>query len=59
MVKLNAELVRILHLPDVAERLTGEGIEPAGTSPEQFGAYIKSEIQKWAALIKASGAKPE
>jgi tripartite-type tricarboxylate transporter receptor subunit TctC len=59
IAKLNAEIVRILRLPEVHQRLLAEGLEPAGTSPEQFGAYIKSEIQKWAGVIRRSGAKAE
>jgi tripartite-type tricarboxylate transporter receptor subunit TctC len=50
--KLAVETQRILKLPDVAERISGLGAEAAGGTPEQFGAYIKSEIAKWAKVIK-------
>ena len=50
--KLAAETQRILKLPDVAERLSGLGAEPVGDTPAQFAAHIKSEIAKWAKVIK-------
>lgn len=50
--KLSAETQRILKLPDVAERLSALGAEPVGDRPEQFAAFIKSEIAKWAKVIK-------
>lgn len=53
--KLNAEIVRILNLPDVRERLIGIGAEPVGNTPEQFGEYLRSEIAKWAKVIKDIG----
>ena len=59
IVKLNAEMARILAQPDVKERLLGQGLDPVGGTPEQFGAYLKTEITKWAAVVKASGARPE
>ena len=57
--RLNAEFVKALRTPDVKERLTSLGFEIAGSTPEEYGAYIKSEIKKWAKVVKASGAKPE
>ncbi len=50
--KLAAETQRILKLPDMNERLSGLGAEPVGDRPEQFAAHIKSEITKWAKVIK-------
>ena len=57
--KLNAEFVKALKLPDVRERLSSLGFEIAGSTPEQYASYIKSEIKKWEKVVKASGAKPE
>ena len=57
--RLHGELVKILKMPDVAQRLEGLGFEIVGSTPEEFGAYIKTEIRKWAHVVKASGAKPE
>ncbi|MCE9639636.1 MAG: tripartite tricarboxylate transporter substrate binding protein [Betaproteobacteria bacterium] len=59
VVKLNAEIARILAQPAVKERLLGQGLDPVGGTPEQFGAYLKAEIAKWAGVVKASGARPE
>lgn len=53
---LNGEIVKALKLPDILERLAGDGAVAVGSTPEEFGAYIKSEITKWSAVIKAAGA---
>ena len=50
--KLSRETARILKLPDVSARLADLGAEPVGGTPEQFSAHIKSEIAKWAKVIK-------
>ena len=57
VAKLNAQIVKSLALPDVRERLTSLGADPVGNTPEQFAAYIKAEIAKWAPIVKASGAR--
>jgi tripartite-type tricarboxylate transporter receptor subunit TctC len=59
IARLNREIVAILHLPDVVERLSGQGAEPVGGTPEEFAAYIKSETLKWAKVVRESGAKAE
>lgn len=56
---LSAEIMKILRMPDVREKLIGQGLEPVGDTPEQFGAFIRAEIEKWARVVKASGARPE
>jgi tripartite-type tricarboxylate transporter receptor subunit TctC len=55
--KLNAEMVRALRFPDVAKRLRDLGSEPVANSPEQFDVLIKSEIKKWANVIKEVGIR--
>ena len=57
--RLHNDIVKVLQEPDVKNRLTGLGFEIVGSTPEQFSAYIKSEIKKWAKAVKASGAKPD
>jgi tripartite-type tricarboxylate transporter receptor subunit TctC len=59
VAKLNAEIARVLAQPAVKERLVGQGLDPVGGTSEQFGAYLKTEISKWAVVVKASGARPE
>jgi len=59
VAKLNTELVRVINLPDVRKQLADQGYEPAGTTPEQFAEYIKTEIAKWTRVIKAAGLKAE
>jgi tripartite-type tricarboxylate transporter receptor subunit TctC len=57
--QLNAEVTKILAMPDVKTALFNQGLDAAPGTPEQFGAYIKSERAKWARVIKESGARAE
>jgi tripartite-type tricarboxylate transporter receptor subunit TctC len=57
--RLNADIHKSLQDPAVAKRLAGVGFEITYGTPEQFSAYIQSEIKKWARVVKISGAKPE
>ena len=59
VAKLNNEIVKIMEAPDTRERLAGQGFEVRTSTPEQLGGYIRSEIAKWAPIVKESGAKPE
>jgi tripartite-type tricarboxylate transporter receptor subunit TctC len=59
IVKLNAEIVRILRLPDVRDRLLGLGAEPVGNSPEQFAAWLKEDIARWAKIVKDAKIPPQ
>ena len=59
VAKLNAEIVRILKLPEVGERLASEGAEISANTPEEFAAYIKAEQAKWAKVVKISGARAQ
>ena len=57
--KLSQEIARVMRLPDIGERLLSQGMEPTTSAPEEFSAYIRSEMTKWAKVVKASGAKAE
>jgi len=59
IAKLHAESIKAIAAPDIRDRMSAEGAEFVGDTPEQFTAFIKSEIAKWAKAVKASGAKPE
>jgi tripartite-type tricarboxylate transporter receptor subunit TctC len=55
--KLNREVVRIVQLPDVRERLAAEAFDMPIDTPEQFATYIKADVARWAKVVKASGVK--
>jgi tripartite-type tricarboxylate transporter receptor subunit TctC len=57
--RLNREIVDILKQKDVSEKLNQQGALPVGDSPEQFGAYIKTEIEKWGAVVRAANIKAD
>jgi tripartite-type tricarboxylate transporter receptor subunit TctC len=59
VIRLNAEIIKVLQAPDVRERLAGQGFEVLTSTPEQMGAHIRSEIAKWAPIVKETGVKPE
>ncbi len=54
---LNREVVRILDLPEMKERMLSQGATPKPTTPEAFDAFIRSEVKKFAAVIIAAGAR--
>ncbi len=56
ILRVNADTKRVLELPEMRDRLAGEGAEVAASTPEQFAAYIKSEMGKWSRVVKLSGA---
>ena len=53
--RLNTEIVAIMRAPDMRERLQRQGAEPQSNTPEEFSAYIKSEIAKWAKIVRDTG----
>jgi tripartite-type tricarboxylate transporter receptor subunit TctC len=52
--KLNADIVGMLKQPEVRDRLSKEGADPVGSSPQEFGSYIKAEIAKWSKVIRSA-----
>ena len=59
ITRLNAEIVKVLALPEVRNLFASQGIETLGGTPDQFASYISNEIAKWAKVIRLSGAKSE
>jgi tripartite-type tricarboxylate transporter receptor subunit TctC len=59
IAKLNAETVRAMNQPDVKDKMAAQGLFVASGTAEEFGAYLKAEIAKWATVVKESGAKAE
>ncbi|HSQ03984.1 MAG TPA: tripartite tricarboxylate transporter substrate binding protein [Burkholderiales bacterium] len=56
---LNTETIKVLKLPDVKQRLDNSGFEALVSTPEEYRAYTRSEIDKWAKIVKASGARAD
>ena len=59
VARLATDIARVLRMPDVVERLSGQGAEPVGGTPEQFGAFIRTEIDKWTRLVKTANMKAD
>jgi len=57
--RLYQESSRALRSADMKERMTAEGLEVVGSTPEEFASYIRSETEKWTQVIKAAGIKPQ
>jgi tripartite-type tricarboxylate transporter receptor subunit TctC len=57
IARLSGDVARVLALPDVKERLARSGFEVLLSSPEEFGEFVRSEIDKWAKVVKASGVR--
>ena len=57
--RLNAEIVRILSEPDVRDRLLDLGLDPSSSTPQALADFMRSERDRWAAVIKSAGIKPD
>lgn len=57
--RLNTEIVRILNSPEVKDRILKQGVEVQTSTPEQFDAFVKSEVARWATVIKDAGIKAD
>jgi tripartite-type tricarboxylate transporter receptor subunit TctC len=57
--KLSQELIRIVKLPDVKERLSSQGLDAVGSTPDEVTALMKSEVAMFAKLVKQIGYKPQ
>ena len=59
VARVNKEAVAVLRTPDIVERLARDGGEAVASTPEEFGAYIRAETEKWAKVARATGIRPE
>jgi tripartite-type tricarboxylate transporter receptor subunit TctC len=59
IVKIHADFVKVLQQPNVREKLAGMGADVVGNTPEQFGAYLRTETAKWAKLVKDADIRGE
>jgi tripartite-type tricarboxylate transporter receptor subunit TctC len=57
--RLNATITRALQTADMKQRFVAEGAEPASDTPHEFQAFIKSEIERWAVVVRAAGMRAE
>jgi len=57
VARLNRELLAILQTPEIRDRLKREGAEPVGNSPAEFTAFLKTDLARWAKVIKTAGAR--
>jgi tripartite-type tricarboxylate transporter receptor subunit TctC len=59
VARLNAEFARAMKAPEVQKRLIELAVEPDGGPPEKLAAYQRSELVKWAKVVKEQGVKPD
>ncbi|HYC45272.1 MAG TPA: tripartite tricarboxylate transporter substrate binding protein [Burkholderiales bacterium] len=59
IARLNSELVRILRAPDFATQLAAHGVDATHSTPDEFGAVLRSDLQKWGKVIREAGIKGE
>ena len=59
IARLHRETIAVLRAPDTRERIAGDGSELVANSPEEFAAFLKADLVKWAAVVKATGIAPE
>jgi tripartite-type tricarboxylate transporter receptor subunit TctC len=57
VARLNGEVLRVLAAPDFRGRITLEAVAPIGSTPEELGGFIRSEIARWAQVVRDSGDK--
>jgi tripartite-type tricarboxylate transporter receptor subunit TctC len=59
VVKLHHELAKILHTPAIREQLVALGAEPIGSTPDELGAFVKLEMDRWGKIIREKGIRPD
>jgi tripartite-type tricarboxylate transporter receptor subunit TctC len=59
ITRLHGEMTRILKLQDVRDKLSGDGAEPVGSTPQEFRAYVASDLKKWTNLARTAGIQAD
>jgi tripartite-type tricarboxylate transporter receptor subunit TctC len=57
IARLNAESLKSMTFPEVKERMAATGLTPLGSTPEEFSALVRSEVEKWGKVVKATGMR--
>jgi tripartite-type tricarboxylate transporter receptor subunit TctC len=57
--RLNVEMVRIIRSPEIADRFAKAGVEPVASSPEEFGAFLRGEVARWAKVLQDANIKAD
>ncbi len=57
VARLNAELIKVMRSPELRERVRGQYFDPYTSTPEEFAAVIKTDLEKWGKIVRASGAR--
>jgi len=57
--RLQREIAKVLAQPEIAKRLTADGLEPVGSTPEQFRAFLAADKRKWGRVVKDADVKAE
>jgi tripartite-type tricarboxylate transporter receptor subunit TctC len=57
--RLSAEVNKVINAPDIKDNWSKQGAAPMGMKPDEFGAFLKTDIAKWAKVVKAAGAKAD
>ena len=59
VARLNEAAVKALRSPEVRERMSQIGFDVVGSTPEEFGSFMKEEVDRWTEVVKRGGIKPE
>lgn len=59
IARINTDTLRVLKLPDIQERMSAGGLDPASGTPDEFGAFVKADVARWAKAIRDAGIQPE
>jgi len=59
VVKLNDAMVRALRSPDIRERMNAIGFDVVASTPEEFGQFMKAEVERWTKAVELGGIKPD
>ena len=57
--KLSADIQRVVAMPEIRDRILADASEPVGNRPDEYAAFIASEIAKWRGVIKQANMKPD